>query len=214
MISTDLRFAAELGTVKRLSPKEMALMRNVLRSFDNGEATMAGAFRGEARYMYKAAQLTMYRNAQPMDRFLYKRNATHNRMYACMQQLVRLAELAPERFAAEAKAYESMNTTFGKAGLPFLYNPAGEIMGVISQGQGNTKYIERGHNLEGLRRLAWLKVLAKKEHVLPEQMQQFLDAKSGEFKDPYTSGPMKWDRKKGFIYFKYGTEDKQVEMFL
>lgn len=208
MISTDIRFAAELGTLKTLKESEMALLRNVLRQFDKGEASMARAFRGEARWMYKSMDLILYRGAKSTERLFFKQNATDNRMYADIQRRVRLAELPPEDFAIQAKTEE-----IRKTGIPFLYNPAGEILSIIGQSHGS-KYIEKGHNLEGLRRLAWLKVVAKQENIHPAGMQQFLDAQSTEFNDPYTGQAMKWDPEKDCIYFKQVTEDKPVEMFL
>lgn len=213
-LTTDIRFAAELGTIRRLRVNEMAQLRNVLRSFDNRIASMAGPLRGEARYMYKGAELSIYRNSRPIEGLFFKRNATDNRMYANIRQLVRLAELPSEKFVSQAKAHEGEKNTFRKAGIPFLYNPLGEILSVIVQSQGHTTYIQRGHDLEGLRRLAWLKVLAKHENVRPEQMERFLNARSAEFKDPYTGGAMKWDANKGSIYFEHAIDDNRVEMFL
>jgi hypothetical protein len=214
MVRTDICLAAELGSVRTLSPKETALLQNILRPFDDGEAALDTAFRGEARYMYKGAELSMKQSAGFIDKLFYKRNATDNRIFAGMQDMIKLAELAPDKFAKEAKLRESENYGYRRMGLPFLYNPAGELLALIGQSQGLYRYIEKGYNLEGLRRLALLKVLANKEHARPEQMQQFLDVAPTGLKDPYTNGPMKWDVEKGSIYFKFVTDDKRVELFL
>lgn len=76
-----------------------------------------------------------------------------------------------------------------------------------------SKYIERSHNLEGLRRLALLKVLSHRQRVLPEWMQRFLDAHAKDLGNPYTDGPMNWDPKKGSIYFMDVFGKKPVEIF-
>jgi hypothetical protein len=214
MVRTDILFAAELGAVGTLRAEETALLRKILEPFDSGETELAATFKGEARYMYKVAALSMKLNPGFMDRLLYKRNATDNRMYSRIRDMVKIAGLAPDIFAKEVRAIEAEREDQHRIGLPFLYNPAGEMLVLIGSGQGWHRYIEKGYNLEGLRRLALLKVLAKKEQVRPERMQQFLDARSGEFKDPYTDGPMKWDAKQGCIYFKYATGDSRVVLFL
>jgi hypothetical protein len=69
--------------------------------------------------------------------------------------------------------------------------------------------------MEGLRRLAWLKVLAGIEKVPLEKMQQFLDDHARDLGNPYTGGSMMWNPAKGSIYFNdLNTRKKPVEIFL
>lgn len=213
-LNTDFHFAAELGTVRTLNAKELALVRDILRPLDNGEIAMSKAFQGEGRYIYKSMEWSTRQHSLSLDNLFFKRNATSNRMYADFQAYIRLAELPAQKFAAEVKKREGENNGMRKIGFSFLYNPAGEILSVIGQSQGIPKYIERGYNLEGFRRLAWLKVLIKTENVPPEQVQQFLDAHTSDFGNPYTNGPMKWDLKKGSIFFNDLSDDKAVEILL
>lgn len=81
-----------------------------------------------------------------------------------------------------------------------MYNPTGEVLALIAIPQLSA-YIEKGHNIEGLRRLALLKVLAHAKRMSPERMQVFLDAHGADLGDPYTGKPMKWDAKNGRIFY-------------
>jgi hypothetical protein len=94
-----------------------------------------------------------------------------------------------------------------------LYNPTGEILALISIPHLSA-YIETGHNMEGLRRLALLKVLAHAEGLPPQRMQAFLDAHAADLGDPYTSKPMKWDAEKRRIYFPRLSGEGSVELYL
>lgn len=214
MLRSDILFAAELGAVKGRGARERALIQDILRPFDAGEASLAGDFRSEARYMYKTLELSIEPNAGPLDRLIYKRHATDNRMFAQVQDMVRLAELSPDKFAEKAQVLEDEREPPYRIGLPFLYNPTGEMLVLIGSSQGWHRYIEKGHNLEGLRRLAWLKILAHRERIQPENIGRFLNTASPDLKDPYTGGLMKWDQAKRSIYFPAVSKGNRVELFL
>jgi hypothetical protein len=146
---------------------------------------------------------------------LFKSNATQNRMYADYQEFIRWAELPSQEFAQKMKMQKVDKATIRRIGLSFLYNPAGEFLASIGQSApGIQNYIEKGHNLEGLRRLACLKVLAQKEHVSPERMPQFLARHTLNLGNPYTGGAITWDEKKGSISFKDLSGEKTVEIYL
>jgi hypothetical protein len=87
-----------------------------------------------------------------------------------------------------------------RIGIPFLYNPAGEIF-ASSSNLMVPIMIMVGHRLEGIRRLACLKVLAGMEKVPSEKMQQFLDAHAKDLGNPFTGGSMTWNPDKRSIYF-------------
>ena len=214
-LNTDLRFAAELGTYRPLNKHEMGIVRDILRPFDNGEISMVETLRGEARYGQRGMELSTWQQLKKWspEKLIFKRNATNNRMYAHSQEFIRIAGLTPRQFADEVKRRESKKTSIPRIGLPFLYNPTGEILAVIGT-PSLTAYVEKGHNLEGLRRLSMLKVLSRQENVPRERMQQFLNSQSEELGNPYTGAPMTWDSKKGSISFIDISGEKPVEIFM
>jgi len=216
-LTSDLRFAAELGASCRLNASEMQMVQEILRPFAADEASLAAALRGEARYAQRGMELTCRQQLKSWNpsNLLFKPNATQNRMYADYQEFIRLAELPSREFAQKRKKQEAEKTATRRIGFPFLYNPAGELLASIGQSAaGMQNYIEKGHNLEGLRRLACLKVLAYKEHVLPERMPQFLASHMRDLGNPFTGEAMTWDAKKGSISFKQLSGEKAMEMYL
>lgn len=215
-ITTDLRFAAELGASRQLNKHEMAIIQDILKPFDNGDISLVETFRGEARYSRNGMELSTWKKIKSFDpeKLLFKHNATNNRMYAYVKENIRLAELAPRHYADELKQRELNKTGFPKIGVPFLYNSIGEILAEIAVPQ-YSNYIEKGHNIEGLRRLSQLKVLLRQENVSPEQTQQFLNVHSKTLGTPYTNAPMTWDAQKGSLSFRSLSGEKPiVEMFL
>lgn len=216
-LSNDLRYAAELGASRQLSSVEMRLIEDILRPFAVDEASLVATLRGEARYAQRGMEIVYRQELKPWNptNLLFKSNATQNRMYADYQQFIRLAELPSQEFAQKMKKQKAEKTGIRRIGLPFLYNPAGEFLASIGQSApGIQNYIEKGHNLEGLRRLGCLKVRAYRENIPPEQMQQFLANHVRDLGNPYTGGAMTWDAKKGSISFKDLSGEKHVEMYL
>jgi hypothetical protein len=214
-LSFDLRFAAELGVYRPLTEREMEIVREILRPFENGEASMAGALQGEAHYMQRGMELSTWRDMKQWnpEKLFFKRNATSNRMFADFRELIRRANLSPRQFADEIKRYEANKSGVRPIGLPFLYNSGGEILAVIAV-PNFAGYSEKGHSLEGVRRLSWLKVLSREEKVPPERMQQFLDTYSKDYGNPFTGAPMIWNSKKGSISFTGISGEKSTEVFL
>lgn len=214
-LNTDLKFAAELGTNRVLNAREMEMARKVLRPFDGGELSLAGVFRAEVRYMQRGMELSMWKKTTPWNpqKLFCKQNATSNRMYSDYRENIRLAELPPRGFAQEVKRRGVEKAEVRKLGLPYLYNPVGEILAMVGM-PGMTGYIERGHNLEGLRRLALLKVLARQENVPPERMGHFLESHAKELGNPYNGAPMIWNPAKGSISFSELSGQKSVEIVM
>lgn len=216
-LNTDFRFAAELGASRHLGKKELTIVQDILRPFSDGEVSLSGTLRGEARYVQRGLELTYRQTLKPwgLGNLFFKPNATKNRMYSDFQEFIRLAELTPRMFAVEAKKGEADKTRIRLIGIPFLYNPAGEFLGVIGHSApGFNDLIEKGHNLEGLRRLALLKVRARAENVPQERMQQFLNAHANELGNPYTGAAMTWEPKKSRMSLSRLTAEKPIEMYL
>ncbi len=208
----DMLLAAEIGADSPLKTEEGELLRGILRPFDKGEISQSKAILGEFRHSQKGMELTYHLEASRIDRLFFKQNAFNNRMYANSQDHIHLAELPPKEFAIKVKNLKRDKKA--RVGIPFLYNPAGEILSVIAQGVDTSIYIERGYNLEGLRRLALLKVLIHQENISSERTQQFLDIHASDLGNPYTGGPMTWDSKERSISFKQLSGNKSVEILL
>jgi hypothetical protein len=213
----DLRFAAELGASRQLNESEMQVVQEILRPFAGDEASLVGTLRGEARFVQHGMELSYRQELKSWSpvNLLFKSRATRNRMFADYQEFIRLAGLSPQEFARNMKRQEAHKTTIRRIGLPLLYNPAGEFLAVIGQSTpGIQNYIEKGYNLEGLRRLACIKVLAHRQSVPPERMQRFLAAHVQDLGNPYTGKAMTWDATKGSISFKDLSGGKSTEMYL
>jgi hypothetical protein len=209
-LSIDFQFAAEIGTIIHLENNDLEVIHDVLRTFRPGEASMAVALRGEARSAVRGMSLS----TQPLEkeqRLFCKPNATKNRLYTDYKEFVRCAQLTPPQFAREIKEGRSVEVEPSRVGLAFLYNPAGEILAGIVRPTVRG-FIEKGHNLEGLRRLALLKVLCHQEDVPAEKMQQFMAAHSVDLGNPYTGAPMQYDHQKKKIFFPSVSPGKTVEI--
>jgi hypothetical protein len=143
----------------------------------------------------------------------YKTNATFNRIYDSYRQQKRLAKMAPEQFSAEVRNLTKANTGQNQSIVSYLYNPVGRILSEIGT-MDHASFIKRGHNLEGLRRLALLKVMAHRESVSPDGMSRFLDSHRKDLGNPYTGEAMEWAPNKGRIFFRDISNEKPVEIFI
>ncbi len=216
-LHTDLRFAAELGASRQLNASEMQIVQEILRPFAGGEASLIRALRGEARYVLDGMEFSFRQESKPWspNNLLFKPQSTRNRMFADYQDFIRLAGLPPQEFARNMRRQEADKTKVRRIGLPLLYNPAGEFLAVIGQSTPCIReFIEKGHNLEGLRRLACIKVLAHRQNIPPEGMQRFLAAHALDLGNPYTGKAMTWDAIKGSVSFKDLSGEIPLEMYL
>ncbi len=196
----------------------MAIMPHfliLLHKLDRQEVSLAKAFQGEVVYSYYGMEQSIWSRLKRWspERLITKRNATINRIHSYYNELTRQAALPPQQYAQEQKRHASHNAESLKIGIPGLYNPTGEILAMMSVPQ-LSGYIEKGYNMEGLRRLALLKVLAHAERIPPERMQAFLDARAADLGDPYTGKPMTFDAKNIRIYFPTLSGDGSLELYL
>lgn len=209
----NIRLAAEFGADLPLNDKERKILFDILRPFDKGETAMRDSFRGEFRYMQKSMEMASPSGRRTIERIFYKRNATDNRFYKYWATFIMLDELSPQQFAVEARNTANANGIRERIGLRFLYNPVGEILALI--GKGNISgYIEKGHDMEGLRSLALLKILIRTEKISLADIQTFVDSQPADLRNPYTDGPMKWDPDRKALYFDKLSGNGRVEMFL
>lgn len=215
MLSGDMRFAAELGA--RLPPghdEEWRIVQSILKPFDQGETALTRALEGETIWSLLAfkSAVTAARQDSMMHSLLLKSNATRNRIYSYYQIFIAASKMTPGDFAATIARKEKVDSRIRDWSV--IYNPVGEIiLNTVSQ-PSIAGYIKRGHNLEGLRRLAQLKIMAAREGVEPSEMQRFLDAHRAEYGNPYTGESMQWDAGRKRIFLKQIDEDKDVEIFL
>jgi len=80
------------------------------------------------------------------------------------------------------------------------YNLSGRTLAVSEVSDyGNELYLQ--HDLEGLRRLLWLKLAAQRQRLAPEQMPGFLRAQPPALRNPYTGLSFDWDARKSSIQF-------------
>lgn len=215
-----LRLAADLGGSGRLSDKDLAIVGDVLRPFDKGEMSFVGSLRGEMRYGLQSLRLVRSEAKWwDMIAHLCKPNATENRFYEDWQRSgsLQLAEMTSPQFALEQKK-KGVGDLEGtrRIGIPFLYNPLGEIMAFRNAGNFPyySAYVTIGHDMEGFRRLSCLKVLSRTEHIPREGMQKFLESHKTELGNPYTGDPMIWNPEKSSISFATFDGQRAVEIFL
>ena len=214
-LNNDLKFAAELGSFRPLTPRELALVKELLHPFDKGEVSLAKAFQGESLYSYYGMEQSVWNTLKRWspNRLIMKRNATINRIYENYSEFAQQATLPPQQYAQEQKRHASRKDESFKIGTAGLYNPAGEILAQIAIPQ-ISGFIVKGHSIEGLRRLALLKVLAHAERVPTERMPAFLNDHAADLGDPYTGKPMKWDAKNGRMYFPRLSGEGSVDLYL
>jgi hypothetical protein len=214
LLSDDLKFAAELASSFSVASSELSLFKELLRPFDHGEASVEKAFLGETLYFCYGLEQSTWSRMQRWspERLLLKHNSTINRMYGYNRDFIHQAMLSPPKYAEERQRQISQPAEMFKVGLPGLYNPSGELLAIIAIPQLSS-YIERGHDMEGLRRLAMLKVLACAEDLPIEKMQEFLNVHAADLGDPYTGQPMQWDAENRRIYFPKLSAEGSVELY-
>lgn len=215
MLSSDIRFVAELCAHHHLDLKQWETVRTIMRPFNRGETSLAKAFHGEARMVILGLESSFKAEIKlPPSVFfpILKQNATRNRLYSAYKEHIELSKMMPQTYAAVVTRKNIIDTDqFVK--FSFLYNPVGEILAGIAI-PSISGYVEKTHDLEGLRRLALLKVLSSMESVASENMQQFINTHRGDLGNPYTGASMNWDSQKKSIYFKQVREGKPVEIFM
>ncbi|MBU3946630.1 MAG: YIP1 family protein [Proteobacteria bacterium] len=214
MLNTDIRFVAELCSRHNLNSKQQKTVEIILRPFDQNDTSLTKALHGEAYLGMFGIDSCRRSKTKWSPTILIKQNATRNRFFSLYQKEIELSEMTPRKLAAEAR--NGFANTDKHVKFSFLYNPVGELLASIAEPNLSrfVEYVEIGYKLEGLRRLATLKVLSSMANIAPENMQQFLDTHKGEFGNPYTGEPMIWDPKVKRIYFEPIQRNKPVEIFM
>ncbi len=214
-LETNMRFAADLAVNFKLNNHQLGRLKAVLKPFENGEASMTTAFEGEAVYMLNSIMWDLkYSDEKAPGKVFLKPNAMRNRMYDNMRQLIALSKLTAAEYANDVNKAGIENSGLNKIGLSFLYDPVGEVLAQVYQGASFASYIERGHNLEGLRRLALLKIMIKEEQIPKMQIQPFLDRNAKELGNPYNGKAARWELHKGKIVFQGATEKSEIYFIL
>jgi hypothetical protein len=213
MLATDFQLVAELGVQQQLDRDEWQLVQAILRPFDQGESSFADTLNGEAIFsLLSFKAIVRAAKEDPLtNSALLKPNATRNGIYAYYQKTIALAEMTPPNFASSAALLEDAASPIRN--WSFIYNPIGEILNNIAK-PNIAEYVERGHKIESLRRLALLKILSAKEGIAPKNMQQFLDTYKADYGNPFTGESMNWDAQQNKIFMKQILEEKDVEIYL
>ena len=218
ILRIHLRFTAELGASRELNDKQLAMIGDILRPSDRSEIGFAETIRGELRHGQQSLRL-IWLAAKPWEfvtTLLYKPNATGNRFYANSLDCIRVAEMSPQRFALELKNSRDDRDNPRRMGIPFLYNPVGEGVWALQTPfkRSYSSYIAVGHDLEGFRRLSWLRVLSHTENISSEAMPEFLESHKTELGNPYTGAAMTWNPERLSISFSAFEGRQPVEIFL
>jgi hypothetical protein len=211
-LSIDMSFAAELGANLRLSAEEREILFQALRPFETGETSVKKALMGEFRYMHRGMDMARRSSQSIIDGLLIKQNTTDNQLYENYNHLGRLADMTTRQYADKKNKYAQIRRK-DKIGFRFLYNPVGELLILMSRGQ-MVNYIEKGHEIEGFRRLAVLKILLRTEKIPQSNIEKYLESRKSDLGNPYTGEAMNFDSKQQSLFFNKLSGDSRVEMFL
>jgi hypothetical protein len=132
-------------------------------------------------------------------------------MYAHYEKSIDLAKMTPRNFALATELTGKDIAPIRN--LALLYNPVGEILNGVAT-PNVAGYIGRGHEIEGVRRLAWLKIEAGNEKVIREDMPQFLETHKAAYGNPFTGEPMNWDAEKQRIFIQQPFKKTDLEIYL
>ncbi|WP_029909996.1 hypothetical protein [Pelobacter seleniigenes] len=200
----DFKFAAELADHPPISPTGQQYLDDILMPLEGNELLSPKVVRGQIGRIL--AGLALESNFWPkpllVDGFFFKPEATLNREFLKQQKYIDLAELSSRDFAQAVTDDINISKINPPLDASFLYNPVGEILTRLSPGNYFPVYIQHGLNLEGVRRMAKLKIMATTEKISPKEMSQFLKTHATDLGNPYTEEAMSWDQDKGKIFFQ------------
>ena len=127
-LKTNQMFASELAASRQLTAHELTIVQDILRPYGPGEASFAGAFRGEMRFIQNELRSDLNKlTPWNLQHIVFKRNATGNRMYVCLCDYIRMSELSPRQYVKEIKQKKNTKTSVPRIGIRSLYNATGEI---------------------------------------------------------------------------------------
>lgn len=226
-VRRELSLLSEIMSAKRFNVAEAKLTEQMLKPLDRSELDMHRIFRAE----FAVVKVTL--ESIPLDadaetafdyvaRVFFKRNATINLMYERHRTLAMLSQLSADDFVNRLKSSEvdeEQNARWLHRRL--VYNPVGGTLFGINTVGLYTGYIGRVHNLDALMRLVRLQLLANKQRVRNQDIEQFLISTDPAFTNPYTKEPARWDRERRslrFIGMREGMDgelmSKKIEVFL
>jgi hypothetical protein len=141
--------------------------------------------------------------------FLFKPNATINRSFMNFRETAARSKLTALEFLKQTKESQASDQYDWDwlSSWHFAYNPIGKILNTIAMPTYDS-YTARVHNLDGFLRLVSLSLAAKGQAVHDTDLPGFISRAQPNFRNPYTSEPMKWDAEKRAIYFDGMGDDK------
>jgi hypothetical protein len=142
-----------------------------------------------------------------------KPNTMANQLYVQYRHDAQIAGMtAPELAGYLQKHGGNDPIQVRKFDLPFIYSPLGEAQAIKSYSLQYTGYTRKLHNLEGIRRLALLKLLVSERQIAPAAMTTFLKTAGPKLCDPYSGRPMTWYPARKSIGFASPGMEKPLEM--
>ncbi|MDD2500437.1 MAG: hypothetical protein PHN92_06425 [Geobacter sp.] len=217
-LQSTLYLAAELASTPTITPDLRHTLAQLLQ-FDTSTLQSAEALRAEAiwaeRTMATFRQLAKA-SSNPANWLLLawlKPNTMANQLYVQYRHDAQIAGMtAPELAGQLQKNGGNDPIQVRKFDLPFIYSPLGEAQAIKSYSLQYTGYTRKLHNLEGIRRLALLKLQVSEKKITPATMTTFLKTAGPELCDPYSGRPMTWFTDRKSIGFVSPGMEKPLEM--
>ena len=219
-LRSTLYLAAELAGAPSIAPDLRHTLAQVLQ-FDTSILQAAETLRAETIWAERTMatfRLLAKTSSNPTNWLLLawlKPNTMANQLYGQYHHDAQISGMtAPELTDCLQKHGGNDPIHVRKFDLPFIYNPLGEAQAIKSYALQYTGYARRLHDLEGIRRLALVKLMVSKKRVTPTSTPAFLAAAGPKLSNPYTGEPMTWNYQRRTVGFTSPGTDKPVEMRL
>lgn len=215
-----LYLAAELASHPDIRPEQRQVLAKVFQ-FNTGKLHAVGVLQSEAIWAERTMatfRMLAKKSRNPVDWLLLawlKPNTMMNQLHAQYMHDNQLAKLSAPALVEYMQKHGGIDPIqVRKFDLPFIYSPLGEAQAIKSYALQYTGYARRLHDLEGIRRLALVKLMASKKRVTPTSTPAFLAAAGPKLSNPYTGEHMMWNYQRRTVGFTSPGTDKPVEMRL
>ncbi len=219
-LRSSLNLAAELASHPSIRPEQRQTLAQVLQ-FDTNRLQAVDVLRSEVIWAERTTatfRMLAGNSYNPVNWLLLawlKPNTMMNHLHTQYLHDSQLANLSAPALVDHLQKHGVIDPIqVRKLDLPFIYSPLGEAQTVKSYSLQYTGYARRVHDLEGIRRLALVKLLANEKRITPTSIPAFLATAGSELYSPYTGKPMTWNNQRKTIGFTSPGTDKPVEMRL
>lgn len=201
----DLEFLSALMRLRDLDDSEIQSIRNLLHPFTGEERDIGESFLAELRIMLLSSKplVVMLGDSSWVTRLTLQRRATLNEYYLTTIIPLRLrASLGPEEFYRQ-RGYETLTYNV-RAFPPPLFNLGGKlVLKRMAAEYDMQDYISRVHDVNG--RVSLILLQAEIEQSPELSVEAVI--KSSKHRNPYTAGPVDYDRQAQTIGFDCLTGD-------